>query len=126
MGRCMWPKRTARTLVLIGLVVCLPQPAQAETSKPLQTITNSIGMSLVRIEPGEFWMGSTESAEELASRFKDEDFKPEYFSDTHPRHKVRITKPFDMGVHEVTVGQYRKFVDETNYQTEAKPGHGWN
>jgi formylglycine-generating enzyme required for sulfatase activity len=118
----MSPKRTARTLVLIWLVLCLPLPAQAETSKPLKTITNSIGMSLVRIEPGEFWMGNKESAEELTSRFKDEGATPESFASAYPRHKVRITKPFYMGTYEVTKGEFRKFVEATNYQTEAERG----
>jgi formylglycine-generating enzyme required for sulfatase activity len=43
---------------------------------------------------------------------------------------VRITRPFYLGVHEVTRGQFRRFVDDSGYQTEAekdgKGGYGWN
>ena len=43
---------------------------------------------------------------------------------------MRITQPFYLGVHEVTRGQFRRFVDEAGYQTEAekdgKGGWGWN
>ena len=47
-----------------------------------------------------------------------------------PQHRVRITRPFYLGSDEVTRGQFRRFVDETGYQTEAekdgKGGFGWN
>ena len=43
---------------------------------------------------------------------------------------MRITRPFYLGVHEVTRGQFRRFVDDSRYQTEAekdgKGGLGWN
>ena len=59
---------------------------------PVET-TNSIGMKLVVIPPGEFMMGSPEDE---ADRSVNEG----------PQHKVRITKPFYMGVTEVTQGQW--------------------
>jgi len=75
-------------------------------------MTNSIGMKLVLIPPGEFMMGS--SAEERD--------RPRM---ERPQHRVRITRPFRLGRHEVTVGQFRQFVNQTGYKTEAeKDGKG--
>lgn len=55
--------------------------------------TNSIKMRFVRIEPGIFMMSSSESGDH----------------DEQPVHQVRITKPFYMGVTEVTNAQYEQF-----------------
>jgi formylglycine-generating enzyme required for sulfatase activity len=79
-------------------------------------LTNSIGMTLVLIKPGEFVMGSPET---------DKDAR----DDEKPQHRVRITRPFYLGVTEVTRGQFRVFVDETGYKTQAErdgKGTGWN
>ena len=66
---------------------------QASKDAP-KTITNSIGMKLVLIPAGEFLMGSPDS---------DKDAR----DDEKPQHRVRITRPFYLGVTEVTQGQYR-------------------
>lgn len=94
-------------------------------------IENAIGMKLALIPPGEFMMGSELSFAELASRF---DLTPEdaerFYAAEHPRHRVRINNPFFVGVHEVTVGQFRQFVDDDGYRTEAETdgtgGFGYN
>jgi formylglycine-generating enzyme required for sulfatase activity len=64
-------------------------------------------MRFVRIPAGEFQMGST--PEEKG-----------HVSNEAPRHLVRITRDFEMGVHEVTNGQFRAFVEATGYETEAE------
>ena len=51
------------------------------------------GIELVLIPAGEFLMGSPDSDEEAAK-------------DEKPQHRVRITKPFYLGVHPVTQSQY--------------------
>jgi formylglycine-generating enzyme len=83
-------------------------------------ITNSIGMKLVLIPAGRFMMGGTESAEELVKAFAAYKRQPEFFKDEYPQHQVRITKPFYMGKYEVTVGDFKKFVQDTGYKTEAE------
>jgi formylglycine-generating enzyme required for sulfatase activity len=76
--------------------------------------TNSIGMRFVAIPGGEFLMGSPEDDKDAGASEK-------------PQHRVRIS-PFWMGQTEVTRGQFRRFVDETNYRLEAerdgKGGYG--
>ncbi len=45
--------------------------------------------------------------------------------DEKPVHKVTITKPFYLGRHEVTVGQFRRFLEATGYVTDAERGTGF-
>jgi formylglycine-generating enzyme required for sulfatase activity len=82
-------------------------PAVRQAFTKGHIVRNSIGMSLARIPAGEFLMGAADGDQDA-----DESEKPE--------HKVRITKPFYIGVHEVTVGQFRAFVHDTKYQTGAE------
>src|SRR5438128_30443 len=76
----------------------------APAAKP-EILTNSIGMKLARIPAGEFLMGAPES---------DKDAQP----DEKPQHKVKITRPFYMGVHTVTVGQLRAFIKDSGYEID--------
>lgn len=88
-------------------------------------MTNSIGMKLVRIPSGEFLMGSHESAEALKQALAPYQAKVDSLEDEMPRHAVRITRPFYLGACEVTVGQFRRFVEATGYPTDAeKSGRG--
>jgi formylglycine-generating enzyme required for sulfatase activity len=87
-----------------------------------EVITNSIGMKLVLVAAGEFMMGSKESPKEAAKFFEryNKSIKAEWFKREHPRHRVKITKPFWLGMHEVTVGQFQQFVSEAGYKTEPE------
>src|SRR5262249_20241124 len=62
--------------------------------------TNALGMRFALIPPGSFLMGSPE----------DEDHRS---GNEGPLHEVRITRPFYLGVTQVTQEQYRKVMDET-------------
>jgi formylglycine-generating enzyme required for sulfatase activity len=79
----------------------------AEPKKPSDTkqITSSIGMKLTLVPSGEFMMGSKESAEATAAFFNKTygaNFQAEDFKGQHPQHRVRITRPFYLGVYHVT------------------------
>jgi sulfatase modifying factor 1 len=69
-------------------------------------LTNSLGMKFAPIPKGEFTMGS----EELPSE--------------KPVHKVRLTKDFYLAIHPVTIGQFKTFVKDTGYKTDAESGKG--
>ena len=86
------------------------------------TTTNSIGMKLALIPPGEFMMGSAESAEETARAFEREGAQAAWFQDEHPQHRVRLTKSSCLSVHEVTQEQYER-VMETNPSHVKGPQH---
>lgn len=70
-----------------------------EVFDPAGTIVNSIGMKFVPIPAGAFLMGAPEDCP-----FADpvEEFQ----------HRVRITKPFLLGMHQVTQSQYEKVVQK--------------
>lgn len=92
--------------VLVGLFlthVHLNSSAVAE-----DVVANSIGMKLVRLAAGEFTMGSPPTE---TGRRADE-----------PQRQVRLTKDFFIGQHEVTRGQFRRFVEATSYRTDAERG----
>jgi eukaryotic-like serine/threonine-protein kinase len=82
-------------------------------------IANSLGMKLRLIPPGEFLMGETQEAADRLARSLEEGGAGEYEKFvarmSSPQHQVRLTQPFYLGAHEVTVGQYRKFIDDTKY-----------
>ena len=100
----------------------LPPPTVQATPAGAKVITNSIDMKLTLIPVGDFMMGSAETPEELANAFPVDNAKPGWFRGEQPSHPVRITKPFYLGTHEITRGQFRQFIDDTGYQTDAEKG----
>ncbi len=61
-------------------------------------VTNSIGTKLVLVPPGEFLMGSPESELGTGGKHKADE----------KQHRVRITKPFYIGVFSVTQAEYER------------------
>ena len=86
---------------------------------------NSVGMKLVRIEPGTFTMGFATDAlsDELTITHKGgkkrECLKRGNY-DEHPAHWVTIKRPFYIGVSEVTNAQYEEF--DPNHRTQRGGG----
>jgi sulfatase modifying factor 1 len=77
-----------------------------EADGPPPLAENSLGMALGLIPAGEFLMGSPDS-------------DPDAGPDERPQHRVRITRPFYMGIHEVTIEQFRSFASTQQYWTTA-------
>jgi len=96
---------------MIRLMVCVSAAAIAASSAAAdlpagEEHVNSLGMKLVRIEPGSFQMGTAEGG----------DF------DERPVHKVTISRPFFLGATEVTNAQYEQF-DPAHAKLRGKLGY---
>ena len=98
--------------------------------------TNSIGMHLVLIPPGEFAMGNGVAPGLMAIHFKDIfdglPIQEKTLWAEYPQHHVRITKAFYMGATHVTRGQFRQFAEATGRKpsvsqdgTFMPPGASW-
>jgi formylglycine-generating enzyme required for sulfatase activity/serine/threonine protein kinase len=76
--------------------------------------TNSIGMKLALIPPGEFQMGSTpEEIERALAEGKKNDYSHWYFDrvpSEGPRHRVKISRPYYLASYLVTQGEYERVV----------------
>lgn len=111
--------------VVAGLAGCASPP-------PLPTeVTNSVGMTMVLLPSGGFTMGNPATTAEMARLFPNTDPKRlQELSDERPAHPVRINRPFYMARTEVTVGQFRRFVEAAKYVPESirdgTGGYGFN
>ena len=81
-------------LVLFGAVQVDCQCSALLAAEPRPSVTNSIGMKLVAIDAGKFWMGSAP-------------LEPGRRADER-RHQVTLTAPFYLGIHEVTQAHYAR------------------
>jgi formylglycine-generating enzyme required for sulfatase activity len=96
-------------LTLIGLAA-LCGPELNATQDQGTSFTNSTDMKLVLIPAGKFVMGSPAGEQERASE--------------ETQHEVAITRPFYMGIHEVTQQQYEKVLGKNPSFFNAKNGGG--
>ncbi|MSR58618.1 MAG: formylglycine-generating enzyme family protein [Planctomycetaceae bacterium] len=88
----------------------LPEPIavkEAPTIVDLPRSVNSAGIELVELPAGEFEMGAPDS-------------DPMANPDEKPLHRAVIERPFSIAIHETTVGQFRRFVEATEYKTAAE------
>lgn len=102
----------------------LQQHWAAHLNRPV-VLTNSIGMKLILIPPGEFDMGS--SPEEMAwavQEGKKNNESPWYFDPIPtegPRHRVKISRPYYLGIYFVTQGEYERVMGMNPSAFCAKP-----
>lgn len=78
---------------------------------PQKEVVNSLGMALVLIEPGEVRVPPLEAGQNPATGS---------VPGSAPDRLLRVAAPFYLGACEVTVGQFRVFVDESGYRTTAE------
>ncbi|HNQ89129.1 MAG TPA: formylglycine-generating enzyme family protein [Verrucomicrobiota bacterium] len=74
-------------------------------------LTAQTRMKLAQLPNGEFMMGSPPTEDRR-------------WDHEGPQHLVRLSRPFWMALHPVTVGQFRAFVDAMRYRTEAERDGG--
>ncbi len=92
---------------------------------------DALGIEFVRLPAGEFSMGSEEPPAALALAYPElEPQRLAGLSDEAPVHTVRITKPFEMSRYEITVGQFRAFLERSGHVPESVAdgtgGYGYN
>ena len=102
----------AREPVVPAEVKPAVKPAPPSGSKSLvlpSEFTNSLGMEFRLIEPGTFMMGSPENE---AGRYEDE-----------TQHRVTLTKPYYLGVYEVTQDEYERLmgINPSNFKGRRNP-----
>ena len=118
-------------LFLLASPLLLAACASGPLAPVPEVIENSLGMKFVRVPAGEFLMGSDETPQALARDY------PLYearrfleLTDEAPVHRVRISRPFLLGQHEVTVGQFRRFLQASGHVPESVAdgtgGYGYN
>jgi len=86
-----WPGSTGEKPTVPAAVFSEDRPTR---------LANSIGMEFVLVPAGEFTMGLPDSG-------NDRDTPPET-----PAHRVRFTRPFYLGIHEVTQQQFQQIMGE--------------
>jgi eukaryotic-like serine/threonine-protein kinase len=101
------------------------QEAWAEYLDVQVEFENSIGMKFVLIPPGEFDMGSTEEeVEKLLEEARATNQGVRYIDrlpGEAPRHRVPITKPFYLGMTEVTQAQYERVMGANPSNIKGDP-----
>ena len=88
-----------------------PKPTPTPVVKPqpvaIPIVSSFPTPKMVHISKGSFTMGSNNGD-----------------SDEKPPHRVTINYDFEIGKYEVSVGEFRAFVNDTGYETEAQKGDG--
>ena len=101
------------------------QPVATAQSRGEPTVTNRVGMTLQRVGPAHYERGLRRRND-----FQKDHQQTPPTDDAQPVHPVIISKPFYIGRHEVTVKQFRQFVEAANYKTTAEANDagivGWD
>src|SRR5262245_60087701 len=103
---------SSRTHCLAYLFMTIPLAALTilvwaqDKPRAKESFTNSLKMKLVLIPAGKFMMGSPEAEKGRAAN--------------EEQHEMEIKEPFFLGIHEVRVRDFRAFVEDVGYQTEAE------
>ncbi len=103
--------------------------AVAPSAVAQEQATDSVGTKFRLLEGGSFIQGTSGGENVLKRSFPLSTAGQFYGNAEDPAHVTWITKPFYLAETEVTVGQFRSFVEDTGYETSAERGDtqmvGW-
>jgi formylglycine-generating enzyme required for sulfatase activity len=102
------------------------------TTQPAKTLTldlgNKVTLKLALVPAGKFMMGSSESEQKDAVKFAaaagaNEDYAKNWFRVESPQHEVTISKPFYMGIYDVTQEHYEQVMgrNPANFKGPQNP-----
>ncbi|MGB0580804.1 MAG: formylglycine-generating enzyme family protein [Limisphaerales bacterium] len=120
-------KRFAPTTLTtcFSLLACaIASPAAVPDQAKTFDLGNKVGLEVVYVPPGKFMMGSTQAEKDWATGIeggaRPGTIREKYEGEPRP---MQVREGFWMGRTEVTHGQFRRFVEESGYVTDAeKPG----
>jgi formylglycine-generating enzyme required for sulfatase activity len=126
-GRWKWVAAAALLLPVVALALAktasetpwlqTQQPAPGPLKSAEPDYTNTLGMRFKLIPAGKFRMGSPqEEIDRCLAMLAGNPWWESCIKGEGPEHDVEITQPFYLGTTEVTVGQFRQFVTQKNYQ----------
>jgi sulfatase modifying factor 1 len=130
-NRSSLPHLAAFCLAFGGLSVSAQDKPSQGDAKRLE-LGSSITLEVVFIPPGEFLMGSTPEEKAWSQGVEGGVTLGSFFSKTTVRESyegerprlTRVPQGFWMGRTEVTVGQFRRFTEETGFVTDAEKPDG--
>jgi len=105
------------------------QKTWADYLKQQVFVESPFGLKMALIPPGTFSMGSdgaeNEAGRNEPDRYWKEEAAEKAMADARPARQVRISKPFRISTTEVTIAQFRKFIEATGYVPESiRDGRG--
>jgi formylglycine-generating enzyme required for sulfatase activity len=98
------------------------EAATPTADQPRAGEPNRLGQQFIRIPAGSYERGAGRWGNHRFDKNHRHSNDP-YTGRESPEHRVNITRPFELARTEVTVGQFRRFVEATGYVTDAEK-HG--
>ena len=117
------------TILTVALLAFVPvafgqagDPGGDTVTKELSLdLGKGVSMKLVHIPAGKFKMGNNDTPAETVKKVGGEE---EHLTDEYPAHEVTISKPFYMGIYELTQAQWKAVMGTEPWMTKQALGFG--
>ena len=107
-------------MLLLTIAGCRSESSASGSPETQDEVTNPVDMQFARIPRGTFSMGSSLSAEGVADRFGGQ---ARFCVDEHPAHEVTLSKPYEIGVTEVTRSQWQAVMKTQPWRGKSAAGN---